>query len=155
MGGHPSNLAQEVHAMMTVSRLRNWCPLIAAVVLGIAPGAFAQELKLMLSGDAEVPPARTSASGAAMITVSPDRMISGAVTTSGMKGTMAHIHEAAAGANGPVAIPLVQDGDGRWAVPAGVKLNDAQYQALKAGKLYVNVHSAQFPGGELRAQLQP
>ena len=54
-----------------------------------------------------------------------------------------------------MAIPLVQDGDGRWAVPAGVKLSDAQYEALKAGRLYVNVHSAQFPGGEVRAQLQP
>ncbi|HLS56839.1 MAG TPA: CHRD domain-containing protein [Zeimonas sp.] len=102
-----------------------------------------------------MPPAKTSATGTGTISVAADRTISGSVTTTGMKGTMAHIHEAAAGANGPVAIPLVQDGDGKWAVPPGTKLNDAQFAALKAGKLYVNVHSAQYPGGEVRAQLQP
>src|SRR5690606_33434261 len=118
-------------------------------------GASAQQMKLMLSGAAEVPPAKTSATGTGTISVAADRTLSGSVTTTGMKGTMAHIHEAAAGANGPVAIPLVQDGDGKWAVPPGTKLNDAQFAALKAGKLYVNVHSAQYPGGEVRAQLQP
>ena len=137
-----------------MKRLLLTAALLAAGVAGL-PGAFAQELKLMLSGAAEVPPAKTSATGTGSISVAADRTISGSVTTTGMKGTMAHIHEAAAGANGPVAIPLVQDGDGKWAVPAGTKLNDAQFAALKAGKLYVNVHSAQYPGGEVRAQLQP
>lgn len=129
--------------------------LVAAAALVFVAGASAQEMKLMLSGAAEVPPAKTSATGTGTISVAADRTITGSVTTTGMKGTMAHIHEAAAGANGPVAIPLVQDGDGKWAVPPGTKLNDAQYAALKAGKLYVNVHSAQYPGGEVRAQLQP
>ena len=143
--------------MMTLANLRRslWPALVAAAALVFAAGASAQEMKLMLSGAAEVPPAKTSATGTGSISVAADRTISGSVTTTGMKGTMAHIHEAAAGANGPVAIPLVQDGDGKWAVPPGTKLNDAQFAALKAGKLYVNVHSAQYPGGEVRAQLQP
>jgi len=143
--------------MMTLANLRRSLSpaLVAAAALVFAAGASAQEMKLMLSGAAEVPPAKTSATGTGSISVAADRTISGSVTTTGMKGTMAHIHEAAAGANGPVAIPLVQDGDGKWAVPAGTKLNDAQFAALKAGKLYVNVHSAQYPGGEVRAQLQP
>lgn len=143
--------------MMTLANLRRslWPALVAAAALVFAAGVSAQEMKLMLSGAAEVPPAKTSATGTGSISVAADRTISGSVTTTGMKGTMAHIHEAAAGANGPVAIPLVQDGDGKWAVPAGTKLNDAQFAALKAGKLYVNVHSAQYPGGEVRAQLQP
>ena len=143
--------------MMTLANLRRSLSpaLVAAAALVFAAGASAQEMKLMLSGAAEVPPAKTSATGIGTISVAADRTITGSVTTTGMKGTMAHIHEAAAGANGPVAIPLVQDGDGKWAVPAGTKLNDAQFAALKAGKLYVNVHSAQYPGGEVRAQLQP
>ena len=143
--------------MMTLANLRRSLrpALVSAAALVFVAGASAQEMTLMLSGAAEVPPAKTSASGTGTFTVAPDRTISGSVTTTGMKGTMAHIHEAAAGANGPVAIPLVQDGDGKWAVPPGTKLNDAQYAALKAGKLYVNVHSAQYPGGEVRAQLQP
>ena len=143
--------------MMTLANLRRSLSpaLVAAAALVFVAGASAQEMKLMLSGAAEVPPAKTSATGIGTISVAADRTITGSVTTTGMKGTMAHIHEAAAGANGPVAIPLVQDGDGKWAVPPGTKLNDAQFAALKAGKLYVNVHSAQYPGGEVRAQLQP
>lgn len=143
--------------MMSLSNLRRSLrpALVAAAALVFVAGASAQEMKLMLSGAAEVPPAKTSATGTGTISVAADRTITGSVTTTGMKGTMAHIHEAAAGANGPVAIPLVQDGDGKWAVPPGTKLNDAQFAALKAGKLYVNVHSAQYPGGEVRAQLQP
>jgi hypothetical protein len=40
-------------------------------------------------------------------------------------------------------------------VPPGAKLTDAQYDAFKAGRLYVNFHSAQHKGGEIRAQVRP
>jgi hypothetical protein len=69
--------------------------------------------------------------------------------------TAAHIHEGAAGQNGPVIIPLQKKSDTEWVVPAGAKLNDAQYEAYKAGRLYVNFHSAQHKGGEIRAQIRP
>lgn len=40
-------------------------------------------------------------------------------------------------------------------VPDGSKLSADQYQAYKAGELYVNVHSAEFKPGEIRGQLMP
>jgi hypothetical protein len=40
-------------------------------------------------------------------------------------------------------------------VPEGSKLTDEQYAAFKAGNLYVNVHSAEHKGGEIRTQLKP
>jgi len=40
-------------------------------------------------------------------------------------------------------------------VPAGAKLTPEQILAWKAGNLYVNVHTAEHPGGEVRAQLKP
>ncbi|MCD6674670.1 MAG: CHRD domain-containing protein [Burkholderiaceae bacterium] len=95
----------------------------------------------------------TSASGSGSFSVKPDGTISGSVTTSGIEGTMAHIHEGASGANGPVRVPLTKDGN-KWVVPEGTKLNEEQQKALKAGNLYVNVHSKEHPGGELRAQLK-
>jgi hypothetical protein len=67
----------------------------------------------------------------------------------GMTGpaTMAHIHgPAAKGANAGVVVPLVgMEGKG--------KLTQAQYGDLAAGLYYVNVHSAKYPGGEIRGQL--
>lgn len=126
------------------------------VCLTLASGsAMAQNIALKLSGDAEVPPVKTSAEGSGTIKVAPDMSVSGSVTTTGIAGTMAHIHMAAAGKNGGVIIPLKGAGDGKWTVPDGAKLTEAQYQAFKAGELYVNVHSAMAPGGEIRGQLQP
>jgi len=80
--------------------------------------------------------------------------VSGSVTTTGVDGKAAHIHMGAHGANGPVIIPLTKSGD-TYSAPAGAKLNEAQMQAFKAGNLYVNVHTPDHKGGEVRAQLQP
>ena len=117
--------------------------------------ASAADVKVALNGSNEVPPVTTSASGSGTLVINADRSVSGSVTTSGVEGTMAHIHEGAAGKNGPVIVPLEKKGDGGWAVPAGAKLTDAQYKAFQSGNLYVNVHSAAHPGGEIRAQLKP
>ena len=117
--------------------------------------AMAGPVHVTLNGSQEVPPVQTSATGAGTITVNDDKSVSGSVMTKGVKGTMAHIHEAAPGQNGGVAIPLTKKGDNEWTVPAGAKLNDEQYKAFKAGNLYVNVHSDANKGGEIRGQLKP
>ena len=116
------------------------------------PGSGA--IKVRLSGSEEVPAANTEGKGSGSFRVAEDGTISGSVTTEGVKGTMAHIHQGAKGQNGPVIIPLAKNGD-TYAVPEGKKLTQAQMDALKAGNLYVNVHSNEYKGGEVRAQLQP
>ena len=126
----------------------------AAIALSLFVGlAAAADLKL--SGDNEVPPVKTAASGSGVITVASDGAVSGSVKTTGVDGTMAHIHSGAAGSNGPVIIPLTKGADGTWTVPAGAKLNEDQMKSYKAGALYVNVHSEANKGGEIRAQLTP
>jgi len=132
--------------------------LVLAIVMAalLAPGAtLAADVKVNLSGDQEVPPVQSQASGSGTIRVNDDKSVSGSVTTTGIKSTAAHIHEAAAGKNGPVAIPLQKKSDNEFSVPAGAKLSDAQYKAFKAGNLYVNVHSDAHKDGEIRAQLKP
>jgi len=111
-------------------------------------------VNLTLSGTQEVPPLSVPGSGSGSFTIGEDGAVSGSVTTSGVQGTMAHIHMAARGTNGPVIVPLTKNGD-TYSTPAGAKLNSAQMQAFKAGNLYVNVHTDRNKGGEVRAQLQP
>ena len=116
------------------------------------PGSGA--MKVSLTGAEEVPAVGTQAKGSGSFRVKSDGTITGSVTTEGVQGTMAHIHRGAKGQNGPVIIPLVKKGD-THSVPEGKKLTEAQMADLKAGDLYVNVHSNAHKGGEIRAQLQP
>ena len=124
--------------------------LLAALSAG---AAFAADIKVSLSGANEVPPVTTSASGGGTIMIGDEGSVAGGVSTTGVAGTAAHIHEGAAGKNGPVIVPLVKEGD-TYKVPAGAKLTEAQMASFKAGNLYINVHSAANPGGEIRGQLK-
>jgi hypothetical protein len=125
------------------------------IALGALVGgtAVAADFKVKLSGDNEVPPVKTAATAEGTISVADDGAVSGSIATKGIEGTMAHIHLAAAGKNGPVVVKLTKEGD-TYKVPADAKLDSAQLAALKAGELYVNVHSAANKGGEIRAQLR-
>jgi hypothetical protein len=109
----------------------------------------------VLSGSQEVPAVNTQASGVSTIQVIGDKTVIGSVKTTGVTGTAAHIHMAPSGQNGPVIIPLVKSGDDTWSVPGNTVLSSAQFDAFRNGQLYVNVHSAANPGGEIRAQLKP
>ena len=65
--------------------------------------------------------------------------------------TMAHFHgPAIPGANAGVVVPLPSA-----ASPAEgqATLTPAQAADLRAGKWYINVHTAQNPGGEIRGQV--
>jgi CHRD domain len=79
-------------------------------------------------------------------------------TWSGLSGpaSASHIHApAAAGVNGPVDIAL----PGAPTAPSGtlpeltVLLNASEVAWLMAGLMYMDVHTAVFPGGEIRGQL--
>lgn len=126
---------------------------LALLLLASASLYAQQPMATVLNGDAEVPAVITSATGTVDISIKPDHKVSGSIKVSGMVPTMAHIHEGAVGKNGPPIITLVKAGDDGFTVPADAKLSEAQYTSYLAGKLYVNVHSAKSPNGEIRAQL--
>lgn len=124
-----------------------------AAPMAIAPAPMAAAMTL--TSAQEVPPNPSTASGQSTIAIGADKSVTGSVRVTGMAPTMAHIHEAARGANGPVIVPFVKTADDTFAPAPGAKLTDAQYASYLAGKLYVNVHSATYPGGEVRVQLAP
>ena len=72
----------------------------------------------------------------------------------------AHIHEGAAGTNGPVVVNLAAPADGNAADcltegEAGKFVGDQTVAEILAnpGNYYVNVHNAEYPGGAIRGQL--
>ena len=54
-----------------------------------------QNIKVSLDGKQESPPVATSATGSGTIKIASDKSVSGSVTTTGVDGTVAHIHQGA------------------------------------------------------------
>jgi hypothetical protein len=128
---------------------------LAVFVTGVLASAIAMatEVPVMLSGASEVPPVQSAATGRGKIMIGDDGAVSGSITTTGIAGTIAHIHMGAVGKNGPPIVSLTKQGD-TFEVPPGAKLTAEQMKAFKAGELYVNVHSVAHGGGEIRGQLK-
>ena len=111
-----------------------------------------------LAGLTAVPQVESLALGRAAVTL--DSVSGALVVQAQVQGlddaTQAHVHEAYAGARGPVLVPLTQDltDSGHW-FAEGATLNAAGLDAFAAGRLYVNVHSPANPGGEIRGQILP
>ena len=128
---------------------------VTLLLAGYSGPVLSDEIKVTLSGNQEIPPVTTSGSGTGTFNVGEDKSVSGKVTVSGLAVTVAHIHEAPAGSNGPIIIPLTKTSDTVWVIPAGAKLTDAQYASYKAGNLYYNLHSEAHRSGEIRGQIKP
>ena len=140
---------------LTYSLAKRSSLLIAAVALAACASMGDQSTQVSLSGAQEVPAVNTAASGTGTVKVAADKSVSASIKTQGVVGVAAHIHEGAAGSNGPVIVPLNKTSDNEWTSAPGAKFTDAQYESYKAGRTYFNVHSAQNKGGEVRGQIRP
>jgi hypothetical protein len=129
--------------------------LALATTVVFAGPAFADKYKAALNGKAEVPPNASAGTGTADINYDPaTKKLSWKLTYSGLSGpaTAAHFHgPAEAGKNGGVEVAI----PGATSSPAegSATLTDAQAADLASGKMYVNVHTAANPGGEIRGQV--
>lgn len=121
-----------------------------------AAAAQAETLKFTaaLSGAQEVP--ANAAKGAGSLSATLDaatRVFTYQATYSGLTGpaAAAHFHgPAPAGANAPPVIPVASPTS---PIKGQATLTEAQIADLKAGRWYLNVHTAAHPGGEIRGQL--
>lgn len=126
---------------------------LALPALAAAPAAAQTVFAFSLDESQEVPPTGSPATGdcvAQLDAQETELAITCAHDVAAPTG--AHIHSGAAGVPGPIVFPFpsaVSPIDGVWQVtPADVAL-------LEAGELYVNIHSANFPDGEIRGQFTP
>ena len=128
---------------------------VAVAGFAVSSAAFTADAPGVLSGAQEVPPVMSKASGRLDIVVGEDKSVTGGVDVSGIDGTTAHIHVGRTGVSGPAVVTLQKATATRWTVPANTRLTDEQFRAYKASELYVNVHSAAYAAGEIRAQIKP
>ena len=124
-----------------------------------------------LSGKNPVPPNSSTATGQATFTLSSDATsMTFELTVDNLTDvTAAHIHMGAAGAEGPIVVPLFT-GPAKTGAFTGVlaqgTLTAADFAGdlqgktmadllalIEASNAYVNVHTKAFPGGEIRGQI--
>ncbi len=109
-----------------------------------------------LKGASEVPPAQGSGKGTADVSYDTDsKKLTWTITYSGLSGdaTAAHFHGPAP--EGKNAGPLITIDKLPSPAKGSATLDDAQVKALTGGEIYINVHTAKYPDGEIRGQLKP
>jgi hypothetical protein len=125
-----------------------------AMVFASPSMAAMMTFKANLSGKTEVPPNATAGKGEVTATYDSDsKKLTWKGNYSGLTGpaTAAHFHgPAPAGKNAGVMIPIAP---ATSPLEGSATLNDAQAKALMDGDMYVNVHTAENKGGEIRGQL--
>ena len=123
----------------------------------LAGTANAQIYTANLSGAQEVPVAATTATGYSRIEINESTgSLTFLVVFNGLSSsqTASHIHAPAAiGANVGVAINFGAVGGTSGTISGTTVITPTQLAQVRAGLAYVNVHSANFPGGEIRGQL--
>lgn len=106
-----------------------------------------------LNGAAEVPPNSSTATGNATLEYNTNtKKFTIVVSYTDITATGGHIHKGAVGTSGPVVFPFNSPVTSPVTYTSDV-LTAEQLSDLNANLYYVNIHSAAFPGGEIRGQL--
>ena len=127
----------------------------ALFLLAVPANAEIVRFDVALSGENQVPPAGTPGLGTLVATFDTEtNILSWTVTLEGLTGpaTAAHFHGPAdPGQNGGVLVPL--EGELISPIEGNAVLTAEIAAALMDGMIYLNIHTAAFPGGEIRGQL--
>ncbi|WP_073854576.1 CHRD domain-containing protein [Pontibacter flavimaris] len=115
-----------------------------------------------LSGSQEVPSNSSEATGTFKGQYNKDtKRLSYTITFEGITPTAMHFHKGAPGMAGPIVIPInpgsnPYSGSNPFNTPLSGStsaLTTEQEADLLAGNWFLNIHSAEFPDGEIRAQI--
>ena len=141
--------------------MRSFFPAAAPALLLAAcatPGPPRADLAATLTGIQAVPgPGDADATGTAEVRVEPSRSrLCWDLNVRGAgQATAAHIHRGAAGTAGPPVVPMTTpDASGRSSGCTALDPALARQLVMEAHAFYINVHTAEHPGGALRGQLR-
>ena len=135
---------------------------VATLTMLAMPATAATDavLSTRMTGAGENPPNASAATGSAVVLVDADtNNVCVYFRFSGLSApsTAGHIHEAPAGANGPVRIPFPAAAFGGTSGArffcTNVAADIVDRLTTNPAGFYVNIHSTAFPGGEIRGQL--
>ncbi len=149
------SLRGSIGAVLAAAWMSTGCVVVTSQ--GVNTDLISTDFTAVLSGQQEVPPVASNGAGTLTASVNKfTRVLTWKLNYAGLSGpvTMAHFHgPASAGQNAGVALglsnPVVSPASGEASLTVG------QFADLMAGKWYVNLHTAQHPGGEIRGQLLP
>jgi CHRD domain len=120
------------------------------------------EFTAELTGTQEVPPNIGIAGRGVGSFILTGQELTFKVTVDGLTGPIAdaHFHNAPAGMDGGIVRTIRGDfvgniASGIWKSSDPEPLTQALISELQAGRLYINIHTAMFPGGEIRGQIGP
>lgn len=135
-----------------------------SLTLGIHSVSFANHLSgrllfsSQLNGDQEVPPVSTDGMGIGSLFLNEAKdSLCVSITVYGLSGDIAaaHIHEGALGTNGGVVFdfgPFIMGNHIQTAITGDDLTPELLTMALN-GMLYINIHTAEHPNGEVRGQI--
>jgi len=124
----------------------------------VVPGLI--QFNGVTTGAKILPPSGSAGTGDAEVIINPNNTVTYQVDFQGLGSnvTIAHIHAGKANANGAPFVPLtLTTAPGTSGTFAGTSapLTDVEIARIRAGHSYVNIHSVNFGGGEIRGQLVP
>jgi hypothetical protein len=126
---------------------------LAAFVAMPSP-VFAEMVKMKadLKSSEEVPPNDSPGSGTADVTLDTDaNKVSWKITHEGLTGdaSAAHFHgPAKVGENAPPVVDISTN-----LMEGSADVSAEQLQMIREGNTYLNIHTAQYPDGEIRGQV--
>ncbi len=136
--------------------------LVLAIILTMsavpAGAARAKKFIALINGGQEVPPRDTNAFGIAFMTFDDKtKMLCYAISLSDGVGdeTVAHFHGSADPGQNAAILFSITPVPGRSKTACVGPLSGKQRSALKKGRFYADIHTQQFPDGEVRGQVLP
>ncbi len=144
------------HTLLRTAIAAGFVTLTLAGCGQMRPSQKIQIFETTMSSSQEVPTNASTATGAAEVQFNENtNKLTWKVTFNGLTGpaTAGHIHgPAPVGQNAGVVIPFPGNLNAQ-PVMGETTMTPAQYADMAAGLYYVNIHTARFPGGEIRGQL--